>query len=71
MPNVVQASYSTGSTVEFESILTAHHWGHFTLKACPISPGQVPSQSCFDSNPLTFVEDTLYGAPSDPNYPER
>ncbi|KAL7529206.1 hypothetical protein ACHAXR_002851 [Thalassiosira sp. AJA248-18] len=33
-------------------------------------PGS-PSQSCFDSNPLIFDEDTLYGAPRNPNYPER
>ena len=45
--------------------------GHFEFHACPISPGEVPTQACFDSNPLTFVEDLSYGANPDPNYPER
>mmetsp|Transcript_18369 Transcript_18369/g.38545 ORF Transcript_18369/g.38545 Transcript_18369/m.38545 type:complete len:474 (+) Transcript_18369:162-1583(+) len=71
LPNIIQASYSAESTIEFESILTAHHWGHITLKVCPISPGQIAYQSCFDANPLKFVSDPLYGAWADPNYPER
>ncbi|EJK76336.1 hypothetical protein THAOC_01905, partial [Thalassiosira oceanica] len=70
-PPVVQACYSPGSVVEFESVLTAHHKGHFEFRACPVSSGEVPTQECFDSNPLTFVEDPLYGAVPDPNHPER
>ena len=31
----------------------------------------MPTQECFDSNPLTFVEDPLYGAVPDTNHPER
>ena len=57
--------------IDVESVLTAHHKGHFELKACPIAPGEVPTQSCFDNNKLTFVEDKLYGAPADLLYPER
>lgn len=71
MPPAVQDCYAPGSTVVFESVLTAHHKGHFEFHACPISPGEVPTQACFDSNPLTFVEDLSYGANPDPNYPER
>jgi len=71
MPPVVQACYSPGSVVEFESVLTAHHKGHFEFRACPVSSGEVPTQECFDSNLLTFVEDPLYGAVPDPNHPER
>jgi hypothetical protein len=41
------------------------------VKACAISPGQVATQECFDANPLTFVEDKLYGAPVHPLYPGR
>ena len=52
-------------------MLTAHHKGHFEVKACAISPGQVATQECFDANPLTFVEDKLYGAPVHPLYPGR
>jgi hypothetical protein len=52
-------------------VLTAHHKGHFVLKACSISPGEIPSQACFDANPLEFVSDELYGAPKDVNFPER
>ena len=52
-------------------MISAHHQGHFLYKACPIKPGDAPTQECFDSNPLTFVEDNLYGAVPDPNYPAR
>ncbi len=41
------------------------------VQACPISPGEVASQSCFDEHPLQFVADNLYGAVPDPNFPER
>ncbi|KAL7428668.1 hypothetical protein ACHAXM_001426, partial [Skeletonema potamos] len=45
--------------------------GHFSYKACAIKAGEVPTQACFDRNPLTFVEDVLYGGRPDPNYPHR
>jgi hypothetical protein len=45
--------------------------GHFEFFACPISPGEVPTQACFDANPLKFVSDENYGATPDPLYPER
>jgi len=68
---IIQECYEEGAVIDVESVLTAHHKGHFELKACPIAPGEVPTQSCFDNNKLTFVEDKLYGAPADPLYPER
>jgi chitinase len=71
MPPVVQACYKPGAVVEFETMLTAYHMGHFEYYACPISAGEVPTQACFDAHPLTFVSDTNYGAVPDPNYPER
>ena len=37
--------------------------------ACPIAPGEVPTQACFDAHPLVFVSGE--GAPPDPNYPAR
>ena len=43
--------------------------GHFEFHACPIQPGEVPTQACFDSHPLSFVSGE--GAPPDPNYPVR
>ena len=69
-PNV-QACYGEGEVIELDVILTAHHMGHFSYKACAINAGEVASQECFDSNPLTFVEDVLYGSLPDPNYPDR
>jgi len=71
LPATLQGCYKPGSDIIFESILTAHHMGHFTFKACPISHGDVPSQECFDANPLVFLEDELYGANPDPLFPER
>eukprot|EP00985_Skeletonema_marinoi_P016898 scaffold9175_cov115-Skeletonema_marinoi.AAC.3 len=67
----VQACYSEGDVVELDVVLTAHHMGHFSYKACAINAGEVASQECFDSNPLTFVEDVLYGSRPDPNFPNR
>ena len=69
-PNI-QACYAQGDVVKLDVILTAHHMGHFSYKACAINAGEVASQECFDRNPLTFVEDVLYGSRPDPNYPNR
>ena len=71
MPPDIQACYGEGDVIELDVILTAHHMGHFSYKACAINAGEVASQECFDSNPLTFVEDVLYGSLPDPNYPDR
>eukprot|EP00574_Skeletonema_japonicum_P013050 CAMPEP_0201715482 /NCGR_PEP_ID=MMETSP0593-20130828/1662_1 /ASSEMBLY_ACC=CAM_ASM_000672 /TAXON_ID=267983 /ORGANISM="Skeletonema japonicum, Strain CCMP2506" /LENGTH=407 /DNA_ID=CAMNT_0048204997 /DNA_START=66 /DNA_END=1286 /DNA_ORIENTATION=- len=67
----IQACYAEGDVVQLDVVLTAHHMGHFSYKACAINTGEVASQECFDSNPLTFVEDVLYGSLPDSNYPSR
>lgn len=71
MPTKIQAEYTQGQDVVLDVTLTAHHKGHFVFSACPISPGEIPTQECFDANQLTFVEDLLHGANYDPNYPGR
>lgn len=68
---IVQACYEEGAIITLDSVLTAHHKGHFEFKACPIVPGEVPTQDCFDEHPLTFISDELYSANPDPLYPER
>lgn len=35
------------------------------------SSQDAPTQECFDENPIMFMEDMLYGAPADKNYPDR
>ena len=65
----IQSCYQPGQTIDLEVYLTAHHNGHFEFKACPISPGQAPTQACFDANKLRFVSGE--SANFDPNYPER
>ncbi len=67
----IQACYAEGDVVQLDVVVTAHHMGHFSYKACAINAGEVASQDCFDRNPLTFVEDVLYGSLPDPNYPNR
>lgn len=52
-------------------MLSAHHKGHFEFKACPLSESQVPDKNCFDSHPLEFISDELYGAPKDFQHPDR
>jgi chitinase len=64
-----QTTYSKGEEIQVDVHVTAHHYGHFTLKACPL--GRESTQECFDANPLTFVEDTKYGMPKDLNNPGR
>ena len=66
-----QACYQPGQIIDVSVALTAHHKGHFSFKACPISPFQVPTQACFDAYPLKFISDNIYGANFDPNYPDR
>lgn len=51
----VQATYSSGQVVDFDVDMTAHHKGHFVLKACVVPPGQRATQACFDRNPLRFI----------------
>jgi len=67
----IQATYEQGQEIDLEVVLSAHHKGHFSYKACPISPGEVPTQECFDMYPLEFVQDHFYNAPKDENYPSR
>ena len=65
----VQSCYQPGQIIDLEVYLTAHHKGHFEFKACPISPGQAPTQACFDANKLRFISGE--SANYDPIYPER
>jgi hypothetical protein len=72
LPKKIQATYVQGQQVDLQVILTAHHKGHFTYKACALKADETTAtQQCFDSNPLIFVQDNLYGAPKDSNYPDR
>jgi hypothetical protein len=73
MPSNNQDIFLQGEIVELETVLTAHHRGHFEFKACKLNPinQPAPTQACFDSNPLEFIEDVLYGAPKDPKYTGR
>ena len=61
----------SGSIIDLNVVLTAHHKGHFEFRACPlpwdgngnsalaIPEGGIPNQACFDAHPLTFIEDVL------------
>ena len=81
LPPAVQQTYVEGQIITVEVMVTTHHKGHFEFRACPlvaldepeqdVNPLPVPTKECFDSYPLKFVSDTLYGAPPDPKYPER
>lgn len=67
----VQECYEEGSVIDINVVLTAYHGGHFEFYACPISHGEIPTESCFKDHPLEFVEDLLNNAQKDPNYPVR
>ena len=69
MPWLAQGVYTEGQEIIIEATLTTNHAGHFDLYACP--DGNASTQQCFLDNPLTLVEDMLYGGPVDDHYPER
>lgn len=69
MPWSSEATYQTGQVIQVKLELTANHWGHFELHACP--KGRQTTQSCLKQYPLEFVEDVRYKMPKDVNYPER
>jgi hypothetical protein len=71
MPANIQGTFPKGGEIDFDVVLTAHHKGHFNFYACPVVPGVAPTEECFKSHPLEFVQDMLYGAPKDSNYPSR
>jgi len=58
-----QATYQQGATITVKLALTAPHnnWnpGSFAFYACPRN--QALTEQCFKNNPLTFVQDKLYG----------
>ena len=64
----VVATWRAGEVVEIKFTITAHHKGAVSLGLCKSLD---VSQACFDEHPLEFVEDSRYGAPPDPNHPER
>jgi len=43
----------------------------FVFSGCPISPGEIASQECFDGHRLEFVSDESHGAVRDDAHPER
>ena len=71
MPIIIEEVLQMNQELKFSAVLTAHHKGHFEYKACPIKDGKEVNQACFDNHPLEYVEDMLYSAPKDPNFPER
>ena len=71
MKPMIQECYNKGSVIDLSVTLTAYHGGHFEFYACPINHGEVPTESCFKSHPLEFVQDLNNNAPKDPNYPVR
>ena len=74
MNSNVQNVYKEGEIISVEVLVTTHHKGHFIFSICPIAdtvPTEIPTEECFANNQLTFIEDELYGAPIDTQYPKR
>lgn len=77
MSTNLQGIYRQGDIIDIEVLVTTHHKGHFEFAICPINSGdsdipmEVPTAECFSNNKLQFLSDELYGAPIDPQYPER
>eukprot|EP00559_Dactyliosolen_fragilissimus_P003526 CAMPEP_0184861872 /NCGR_PEP_ID=MMETSP0580-20130426/6455_1 /TAXON_ID=1118495 /ORGANISM="Dactyliosolen fragilissimus" /LENGTH=621 /DNA_ID=CAMNT_0027359529 /DNA_START=146 /DNA_END=2008 /DNA_ORIENTATION=+ len=61
-----EETYVEGGLIHVKSVLTAHHWGHMEIRACPDVDN--PTFECFDKYPLEFVEDPKYGAPKNSEY---
>jgi hypothetical protein len=69
MPWSSQVTWKPGQVVQIEFEITAHHWGHVELHACP--RGRQSTQRCLDQYPLEFVADVSHGMPKDTSFPER
>ena len=69
LPFASQASYAPGQEFEVDVQLTAHHEGFFEFFVCPDTMS--PTRACFETYPLEFVSDPLYGALKDPSFPTR
>lgn len=64
-----EATWTQGQVIQVEFEITANHWGHVELHACP--KGRKTTQSCLNQYPLEFVEDVSYKKPKDLSYPKR
>mmetsp|Transcript_21209 Transcript_21209/g.49123 ORF Transcript_21209/g.49123 Transcript_21209/m.49123 type:complete len:384 (+) Transcript_21209:117-1268(+) len=85
-PTAIQATFVSGSIVELEVKVTAHHWGYYEFRICDVTVGpttfatRTEAQACFDQHlllradplPSCSVNDADPDCqPLDPNYPER
>ena len=69
MPWKSQETYIEGQEIIIESALTTNHAGHVDVFICP--HGDASTTECFKQNPLTFLEDLIFGGPADDHYPSR
>merc|ERR1712098_378762 len=54
---IIGRRYTMGQTIDIEIDISAHHWGHFELKICPVDGKKsVATQECFDKHPLTLAD---------------
>jgi Lytic polysaccharide mono-oxygenase, cellulose-degrading len=71
----VSYSYQAGQIITVNVTLTVHHMGHFEFSLCPTTTQQQElatlSQDCFRTRKLEIVQDNIFGAPLDAQYPER
>ena len=51
--------------------LTVHHMGHFEFSLCPTATQATLSQDCFRNRKLEILQDNIFGAPVDAQFPER
>mmetsp|Transcript_28630 Transcript_28630/g.66347 ORF Transcript_28630/g.66347 Transcript_28630/m.66347 type:complete len:388 (-) Transcript_28630:336-1499(-) len=85
-PSAIQATFVSGSIVELEVKVTAHHWGYYEFRICDVIVGpttfatRTEAQACFDQHlllradplPSCTIDDADPDCqPIDPNYPER
>ncbi|CAM9378424.1 unnamed protein product, partial [Ectocarpus sp. 8 AP-2014] len=68
-------SFTSGQVLEMDIVMNAYHWGHCEFFVCNTDdmddPDGVPTQECFNMNPLTRADDDGDASPIDPNYPGR
>lgn len=72
MPWQSHSIYNKGDEIRVDVTVTAHHFGHFEVKACAM--GSSSTQDCFDANPLMYVSEIVdgrQGMPKDENNPHR
>ncbi|CAM9785964.1 unnamed protein product, partial [Sphacelaria rigidula] len=71
----ILTTFPQNGVIKMEIVMSAYHWGHLEFFLCNSEdlsdPDGVPTQGCFNMNPLTRTAGDGVNSPIDPSYPGR